>query len=97
MKTTDFEKQLQEELDEEITIRTNPNHDDIAGVYWREMFLGVAVPPIEINELVSLSYRDAVGNTYRGYKDARELVEGKLAKFKQAFIDDPELFNDIKD
>lgn len=93
MKTTDFEKKLQKELDPDITIRVNPNHSDIVGVYWKEHYLSVSVPPEEIKEEVDKGYTDKIGYPYKSRPMAEELVIGKLAKFKKAVEEEPELFN----
>lgn len=97
MKTLDFEKKIQEEIDKDLNIRTNPNHDDIAGVYWNDMFIGVSVPPVEIKEEYDANYRDQAGYPYRDQKTALNLIKGKLPKYKQVMEDDPELLQDITD
>lgn len=94
MKTKDFEKKLQEEVDPDITIRTNPNHKDIAGVYWNDLYLGISVPPVEIKDKHDASYVDDIGYPYKHQKLAYDLVVGKLQKFKQEMADDPSLFVD---
>jgi len=96
MQTKDFEKQLQEEVDGEITIRTNPNHSDIAGVYWKNFYLGVAVPPTEIRDKHDEGYRDSIGYPYKTKQVALDLVKGQFKKFKDAMRDDPSLFVDEK-
>ena len=94
MKTLDFEKQIQKEIDPELNIRINPNAEDIAGVYWNDIFIGVAVPPQEIREEHDANYQDSIGHPYRHVASAIELIEGKLPKFKKAYEEEPELFAD---
>lgn len=92
MKITDFEKQIQKDIDPELSIRVNPNHPDIAGVYWREHFLGVSVPPQEIKTALDASYRDKIGYPYKNKQLALDQITGKLEKFKKAVVEDPDLF-----
>lgn len=93
MKTTDFEKQIQKDIDPDLNIRTNPNHKDIAGVYWNDIFIGVSVPPEEIKEEFDGGYRDAIGYPYKNVQLALDFISGKLAKVKKAYKEEPELFN----
>lgn len=94
MKTTDFEKKIQEEIDPELNIRINPNAEDIAGVYWNDIYISVAVPPQEIREEHDDKYHDAIGYPYRHIDSAIELIKGKLPKFKKAYEEEPELFEE---
>lgn len=87
MLIADFEQKLKDEINEDLTVRVNPNADDIAGVYWREAYLGVAVPSKEIHETFNPKYVDRNGYPYRSYVQAIELVKGKLSKFQ-----DPEVY-----
>ncbi len=97
MKTEDFEKKIQDEIDSELNVRVNPNHDDIAGVYWNDIYIGVAVPPKEIREEHNSGYTDDLGNPYKHIDMAIEFINGKLPKFKKAYEEEPELFmNDKK-
>lgn len=92
MKIEDYEKQIQKEIDPDLTIKVNPNHTDIAGVYWQDIFIGVSVPPVEIKETLEPSYVDGVGYPYKNVQLATDLIKGKVAKFKKAKEDDPDLF-----
>lgn len=92
MQIKDFEKQIQKDLDKELSIRTNPNHPDIAGVYYKDMYLGVAVPPTTIKEVLDPDYRDAIGHPYKFKQQALDQISGKLEKFKKALVEDPDLF-----
>jgi len=85
MTTKDFELKLQKEIDEKLNIRVNPNHDDIARVYWGDEYVGVAVPPKEIHEDVSYGYTDALGVPYKTIDTAFAMVKGKLVSLK-AFL-----------
>lgn len=96
MKTTDFEKKIQKEIDPDLSIRVNPNAEDIAGVYWNDIFIGVSVPPKEIREKLDPSYLDGIGYPYKDRVLAEEFIRGKLAKYKKAYEEDPSLFNDDK-
>ena len=93
MKIEDFEKQIQKDIDPELNIRVNPNHDDIAGVYWNDIYIGVSVPPVDIREKVDTKYIDKLGTPYKSIPMALEFIEGKLAKTKKAYKEEPELFN----
>lgn len=93
MKIEDFEKQIKKDIDPDLTIRVNPNHEDIAGVYWNDIFIGVSVPPKEIREKVDMKYVDQLGNPYKSIPMALEFIKGKLAKTKKAYEEEPELFN----
>lgn len=95
MKTIDFEKKIQEEIDKDLSIRTNPNHEDIAGVYWNDIYLGIAVPPVEIRDRMSSEYVDAIGHQYKDQFIAYELIKGKLPKYKKAMKEDPDLFKPV--
>ena len=97
MTIKDFETRLQTELDETITIVPNPNAPDIAGVYWGSHYLGVAVPPKNIEEKQNLAFQDAMGFPYKTIDQAFELTEAKLAKFKRILKEDPELLTDATD
>jgi hypothetical protein len=89
----DFEEKIKKEIDPELSIRTNPNAKDIAGVYYKKIFIGVSVPPEEIFEEVSMSRRDAFGVPYKSIDFAFDLIKGKLENVKKALLEDPELFN----
>lgn len=86
MLTTDFELKIQKEIDKDLTIKTNPNADDIAGVYYQNVYIGVAVPPKEIFEEFREKYQDRLGHPYRSISQAEAIIQGKLTKFK-----DPEV------
>lgn len=92
MKITDFEKEIQRDIDADLSIRVNPNHSDIAGVYWKEHYLGVAVPPKEIKEALDPAYKDGIGYPYKNIQLALDQINGKLAKYKKAIEEDPDLF-----
>lgn len=96
MTTKDFEKKIQTEIDKDLNIRVNPNASDIAGVYWNDIFIGIAVPPVEIREAYDAGYQDDMGHPYRHVASAIEMIEGKLPKFKKAYEEEPELFVDDK-
>jgi len=94
MKIKDFQTKIQEEIDPELTIRTNPNAKDIAGVYYKDIYIGVAVPPEEIYEEVSRTRVDALGMPYKTIDFAYDMIKGKLTKVKEAIAEDPDLFKD---
>ena len=93
MKTSDFEKEIQETIDKDLSVRVNPNAKDIAGVYYKDLYLSVAIPPEEIKDELDSSYRDDAGYPYKHKALALELIKGKLPKFKKAIEEEPELFN----
>lgn len=88
----DFQKKIQKEIDKDLTIKTNPNAKDIAGVYYKGNFIGVSVPPKEIHEEISTSRVDAMGQPYKTIGFAEELIKGKLEHIKKALAEDPDLF-----
>lgn len=94
MTTKDFEKKIQDEIDPNLTIRINPNADDIAGVYFNDIYLGVAVPPNEIHKEMSMQRTDATGTPYKTLDFAYDVIKGKLGHLKKALEDDPELFKE---
>lgn len=82
MNIQDFEAKIQAEIDPELTVRPNPNADDIAGVYWKDLYISVAVPSGEIREEYSKDYTDKLGHPYRSIDMAVEQIKGKLPKFQ---------------
>ena len=97
MTTEDFEIQIKKDIDSDLNIRVNPNAEDIAGVYWNDIYIGVAVPPKEIRKEHSSSYTDSMGHPYRHIALAIEFIEAKLPKYKKAYEEEPELFVDEKE
>ena len=86
MLTTEFEKKIQEEINSDLTIRINPNAEDIAGVYYQNVYMGISVPPQEIKDTFSEKYCDNKGYPYRSIELAEGLIRGKITKFQ-----DPEV------
>lgn len=86
MTIKNFEAKIQAEINPDLTIRINPNADDIAGVYYQNVYIGVAVPPLEIRETPSEKYHDRLGHPYRTIQQAEDIIKGKLPKFQ-----DPEV------
>lgn len=86
MQITDFEKKIQEEIHPDLSIRVNPNADDIAGVYYQGVYMGVAIPAQEIRDTFSEKYTDRMGHPYRSIEQAEAIIKGKLTKFQ-----DPEV------
>lgn len=82
MTTKEFEVKIQQEIDPELTVRVNPNADDIAGVYWREVYISVAVPSGDIQEEFNRDYTDKMGYPYRSVQMAIDQIKGKLPKFQ---------------
>lgn len=82
MNIQDFEAKIQQEINPELTVRINPNADDIAGVYWRDCYISVAVPSKDIREEFSKDYTDKMGYPYRSLPMAMEQIKGKLPKFQ---------------
>lgn len=86
MLITDFEKKIQQEINPDLTIRINPNADDIAGVYYKGVYMGIALPPQEIREEYNPKYCDSRNYPYRSVQMALDIISGKLVKFQ-----DPEV------
>ena len=86
MLITQFEKKIQEEINPDLTIKVNPNADDIAGIYYKNVYMGIAIPPQEIHETFSEKYVDRMGHAYRTTEQAEGIIRGKITKFQ-----DPEV------
>lgn len=86
MLITQFEKKIQEEINSDLTIKINPNADDIAGVYYKNVYMGIAIPAQEIHETFSEKYVDRMGHPYRTIGQAEDIIRGKVTKFQ-----DPEV------
>lgn len=86
MLITQFEKKIQEEINPDLTIKVNPNADDIAGIYYKNVYMGIAVPAQEIRETFSEKYTDRMGHPYRSMEQAEGIIRGKITKFQ-----DPEV------
>ena len=86
MLITDFEKKIKDEIHPDLSIRINPNSDDIAGVYLNNIYMGIALPPQEIHEQFREKYADRRGAPYRSIQQAEGIIKGKLTKFQ-----DPEV------
>lgn len=80
MTTKEFESYIQREIDSALTIRVNPNADDIAGVYWNDAYTGVSVAPQEVREEFDKSYTDKMGYPYRSTTQTAELIRAKLPR-----------------
>jgi len=96
MKTIDFEKEIQKDIDTNLSIRTNPNATDIAGVYYKDVYIGVSVPPVDIKKEHDSNYTDRIGVPYKNKDMAIAFIHGKLEKFKREMEDDPDLFKTDK-
>lgn len=86
MLITEFEQKIKNEIDEDLSIRVNPNADDIAGVYYKNFYMGISVPSQEIKESFSEKYCDRMGHPYRSIEQAEGIIRGKITKFQ-----DPEV------
>lgn len=85
------------DIDPDLHIKTNPNSTDIAGVYWKNIYIGVAIPPEEIHDEVNRAYQDAIGQPYKSIGLAIEFIEAKLPKFKKVMKEDPTLLTEKLD
>lgn len=92
MLTTDFEKKIKNEIDQDLEVRVNPNADDIAGIYYKGVYMGIAVPSKEIHETFSEKYVDRIGHPYRSIEQAEGIIRGKITKFQ-----DPEVMKVMTD
>jgi hypothetical protein len=86
MLITEFEQKIKNEIDQDLSIRINPNADDIAGIYYKDFYMGIAVPSKEIHETPSEKYCDRMGHQYRSIEQAEGIIRGKITKFQ-----DPEV------
>jgi len=82
MKITEFEEKIQKEVDPDLSVRVNPNAPDIAGIYYKEAYCSVAVPPDEIREEPDKNYMDKMGHQYRTIDQAINLLKAKLESVK---------------
>ena len=55
MLISEFESKIKE-IDPDLNIRTNKKSNDIAGIYWNDIYVGIAVPPVEIFEEENKGY-----------------------------------------
>lgn len=83
MTILEFEAKIKREIDKRLTIKRNPNHSDISGVYINDIYLGVAVPPNEIMPKRSDFYMDTHGYPYRGVEEAMKDIKGKVETWSQ--------------
>jgi len=86
MLITDFEQKIKNEIDQDLEVRVNPNADDIAGIYYKGVYMGIAVPSQEIRDTFSEKYCDRMGHPYRSIEQAEGIIRGKITKFQ-----DPEV------
>ena len=91
MLITEFETKIKE-IDNDLSIRPNRNSPDIAGIYWKDIYVGIAVPPIEIKDEDNSGYTDALGYPYHSIKFVNDNLVGKVEKIKRMFNEDPEIF-----
>lgn len=94
MTIQEFENKIKSEIDENLEVRPNPNHLDIAGIYYKGQYISVSVPSNEVKEEFDKDYRDAMGNPHRNISQSLEAIQFKLGKYKQLLEEDKELFND---
>jgi len=87
MTTREFEKKIQKELNPSLTVVTNPNYPDIAGVHIEGVYPGVAVPPNDIYEEPMETHRDSRGFRHATVTEAMDKIRYKLSKMSQAKID----------
>lgn len=91
MLITEFEKKIQDEINSDLSIRVNPNADDIAGIYYKGVYMGISVPSQEIKDTFSEKYCDRMGHPYRSIEQAEGIIRGKITKFQ-----DPEVMEVMK-
>jgi len=56
MTIREFEKELQEEVCEDVSIQRT--QADIAGVYYKDRYLGISTPPEYVFDTVNMAYTD---------------------------------------
>lgn len=86
MLTTEFEQKIKNEINQDLEVRVNPNADDIAGIYYKGVYMGIAIPAVEIRDTFSEKYTDRMGHPYRSIEQAEGIIRGKITKFQ-----DPEV------
>lgn len=92
MTIQEFELKIKNEIDKDLEIKPNPNHSDIAGVYYRGQYISVSIPANEIKEDFDQNYRDAMGTPHRTVSQSIDAITFKLGKYKQLLEEDKELF-----
>lgn len=73
----EFENELKE-IHPDLHIRKTQK--DLAGVYFKDRYVGVSVPPNHIFDLVKKEYCDAFGSPYKSRKIAKLLVRLRYTK-----------------
>jgi hypothetical protein len=96
MKIQEFEQKIQNEIDKELEVRVNPNIEDMAGVYYRGIYTGCAVPGKEIYEDHRPGYTNDMGYPHKNSVKAEMEIKSKLAKLKKGLQEDPDLYDPIK-
>ena len=77
IKIEDFEKSIQEEIDQHLSILPNST-EDVSGVYYNDMYIGVTVPRHNIFPQRNEIHKDIHGVTFRGANETKELIRAKL-------------------
>jgi hypothetical protein len=91
MEKTQYEAQLQKEVDPTINFREHAVNKDIVGIYYGDIYTETAIPNGMIYPTRSESYVDNFGYPHRGSIEATERVKGFVERFKT----DEEFRNDI--
>lgn len=93
MTINDFVARLRKNIDPDISIRVNPNHPDIAGVYWKNIHMEIGCPPHEIFEERNPAFTDAFGTPHRTVEEVEAMARSWLFQMKN----DPEFFELYED
>lgn len=93
MRIKDFEKEIQRDIDKDLTIVWNlKGAPDVSGVHYNGMYIGVTLPAHEIMDVKSQFHADKNGIPFRGRLEAKKLIATKLSAFtsekKKLFYDD---------
>lgn len=78
-----FEKEIQKTIDSGLSIIPNPNTEDIAGVYYKGFYLGVALPKGFILPRMNKTFVDVFGVPFRGEYEAKKDIKNKLRIYQE--------------
>lgn len=72
-----FEKEIQK-IHPDLSIQRNK--EDVSGVYFRNEYLGVGLPPEYIYDNYNHRHTDKFGNVHRNREHALDIIKAKLYK-----------------
>lgn len=97
MTIKEFENKIKTEIDSGLSVKINPNHNEVAGVYYGDYYINVTIPSTGLKDEVDNKYGINIGERFiphRNIQQSFDLVGAKLKQHKKLLEEDPELFND---